>query len=192
MKKIISSSLVVTLTTILFSCQKQKDLTSPKSGTAATQTTPNILVNLPPERVPFILSEWFSVNIISDKNGGLYGSTELKKPLPGTTDDTDVKLAYVRRNVHGTGSPTDGISYSQLPVIVNTSDGHLAEMSFALSTYLFELFVKPVGIIPVFMDPNDFRDCAYRYIVISKADYAGLNIDWSDYKTVASILNFTP
>lgn len=191
MKKIITSALVVTLTTILFSCQKQKDLTEPKSATAATQTTFSKLVPLPPVKVPFTLSEWFSVTLNPDKDGGLYGSYALKNPLSGTTA-TDVKIAYVRRNSQGNGSPTDGFTYSRLPVVVNTSDGHLAEMTFDMSTYLFEIFIKPIGIIPMILDPNDFRDCNYSYIVISKVDYDGLNVDWNDYKAVSVFLDFTP
>lgn len=194
MKKIINSALVVALTTILFSCQKQKDITLATSETAASQTTLNKPAPLPPVGVPFTLSEWFSVTLNSDRDGGLYGSYQLKKPLSSSTGtiDTDVKIAYVRRIVTGSGIPSDGYSYSRLPADVITSDGQLANMSFALSTNLFEIFIRPVGIIPVLLDPDDFKDCSYRYIVISKADYDGLNVDWSDYNAVAKFLNFTP
>ena len=186
MKKIITSSLVVTLTAILFSCQKQKDIALPISGTAATQK----LMPLPPVRVPFTLSEWFSMTLIPNRDGSLYGSYELKKPLLSTAD-TEVKLAYVRRNSPGTGS-SDDFNYSRLPAMVNTSHGDLAEMTFELSTNLFEILIRSIGIIPILLDPDDFKDCAYRYIVISKADYVNLNVDWNNYKEVASVLNFIP
>jgi hypothetical protein len=191
MKKIINSAFVVALTTILFSCQKQKDFTLATSETAATQTTLNKPAPLQPVGVPFTLSEWFYVTLIPNRDGSLYGSYELKKPLYGAAD-TDIKLAYVRRKVQGTSTPTDGYSYSRLPADVVTSDGQLANMSFTLSTNLFEIFIRPVGIIPMLLDPDEFGDCTYRYIVISKADYDGLNVDWSDYKAVAGFLNFTP
>jgi len=191
MKKIISSALVVTLATILFSCQKQKDLALSTSGTASTKATFNELVPLPPDRVPFILSGWFSVTLNPDKDGGLYGSYELKNPLPGTTD-TDVRLAYVRRPSTEIGTSDGSFSYNQLPAIFTTSDGYLANMTFELSTNLFEIFIRPIDIMATILVPDDFKDCAYRYIVISKVDYDGMHIDWSNYKKVATVLNFTP
>jgi hypothetical protein len=185
MKKIITSSLVVMLTAILFSCQKQQDFTLPISGAAATQK----LSPLPSVRVPFTLSDWFSVNLTLNRDGSLWASYGLKKPLPNT-DQAEVKLAYVRRN--SPGGSLEGFSYSRLPEIVNTSNGQLAEMTFELSTNLFEIFIRPIGIIPTFLDPDEFKDCEYRYIVISKTDYDNLNIDWNNYKVVASVLNFVP
>jgi hypothetical protein len=192
MKKIITSVLVASLATILFSCQKEKDLPFPASGKAANQGNAGKIVPTPPVSVPFTLSNWFAVplsNVMG--NGDLYGNYVLNTPSTGTSDQT-VKIAYVRRSGTGIASPNDGFKYSRLPAIVNTSQGHQANMNFNLSAVLFEIFVTPIGIIPILLDPNDFKDCNYRYIIISQVDYNGLNVDWNDYKAVASFLNFTP
>lgn len=191
MKKIINDAFMVVIATILFSCQKQKDLTEQAPGTDETQTNFNDTARPWPGTVPFILSQWFSGNLNPDKDGGLTGSYLLNKPIPDV-NDSDVKLAYVRRNLPGIDLSSGGFTYYQLAVEFDTPHGHPVLMSFDLGTNLFEIFIKPVGIIGITLDPDEFKDCAYRYIVISKDDYASLNVDWSDYKAVARILNFTP
>ena len=191
MKKIINSAIMVTAATILFSCQKQKDLTAQDQETNAAQTKSNKTAQPSPEKVPFTLSEWILVDLNPDKDGGLTGTNILNSPLPGT-NDTDVKLAYVRRNVEGTGISSDAFSYYLLPADFYTSHGHPVQMSFELGTTLFEIFIIPSGSRGIQIDPYDFKDCAYRYIVISQQDYTGLHVDWSDYRAVARIFNFTP
>ena len=198
MKKIINSTMVICLTTLLFSCQKEKDLTAAARGTAANQTNANKLA-APPGKVTFTLSNWFAVplshfdfhNGTTDPNN-LYGKYILKNPLTGAAD-TDVKLAYVRTASTGAGTGnSDGFTYYQLPADVEVRDRFLVNMNFNLTASQFELTVTGIGIIAVILDPQDFMNFGYRYIVISKADYDSMNIDWSNYKAVASALNFTP
>lgn len=191
MKKIINAALMVIVATILFSCQKQKDLTEQPPGTTSDQSNFNDTGRPWPGSVPFILSQWFSGGLNPAKDGGLSASYILNKSLPAT-NDTDVRLAYVRRNVPGIDLSTGGVTYHQLAVEFDTPRGHPVLMSFDLGTNLFEIFIRPIGIIGILLDPYEFKDCAYRYIVISKEDYNALNVEWSDYSAVARVLNFTP
>jgi len=194
MKKIINAALMVTVITTLFSCQKQKDLAVQTPGTASTETNFNNIARPWPGNVVYTLSEWFSVGLNSGKDGGLSGSYVLTTPIPGPNDpdDTFVKLAYFRKKVEGIDLSTGGFHYHQLPVEFDTPRGHPVLMGFDLGESLFQIFIQPIGIIGILLDPYEFKDCAYRYIVISQEDYAALNVDWSDYRAVARILNFTP
>jgi hypothetical protein len=151
----------------------------------------NKLGTLPPVKNLFIISDWFSVPLSHAKNNSLYGRYELSNPIPGATD-TDVKLAYVRRNARESGATDDNFSYSQLPAIIHSTRGHLVSVAFELGTDLFEVFLQFAGIVPVVLDPEEFRDCRYRYIVLSRDDYNNMNIDWNDYPAVARTLGFTP
>lgn len=190
MKKIIHIAMAVTFVTLLHSCKKQDELAPPTAQTVLPSTSPVKLEPMRPLGISFTLSDWFSMLLTPARNGSLYGRYELRKPITGLTD-SDITLAYVRRNNQGTVSPNDGYHYSQLPAVVKTSAGEDADMNFELGSQLFEILISPGGSSPVMLQADDFKDCAYRYIVISKKDFERLNIDWNDYAAVALALGFT-
>ena len=192
MKKIMNAACFVIVATMLLSCQKQNDLAvESSSATAARQTNINNSPGPGPAIVPFILSQWFPGNLMLGKNGGIYGYYILNQPLPAA-NDSEIILAYVRRQSDDADQSAGGLTYHQLAMKLNTVQGYPALMSFEMSTYLFEIFINPIGLTGITLDPQEFNDCGFRYIVISKEFYSGLNIDWSDYLAVARSLNFTP
>ena len=191
MRKIINLLLVISGFTLLHSCQKQADLTPPADAQSAGQKNPVVMENVKPVKVSFVLSDWFSVPLAQTRNGSLYGRHEPEGPV-GSVTDNEVKLAYLKTTLGSNTSTKDGYRYFQLPTAVQIASGEIADIYFNLSEKLFELMINPGQSTPVMLRPEDFKDCTWRYIVLSKADFESLSIDWSNYLEVARALGFAP
>lgn len=191
MKKIIILAVVAFFATVMFSCKKE-GIPASAPGNFFKQSP--LIQPVPPIMVPFIVSDWFSLQLrpvgAGTDNNFLFGQYVLRAPLK---DNDDVKLAYVKIpgiNISPAGT-TDAYSYSykQLPTKINTTSGELHVISFTFSNTSFDLIIthSDPSVMP---DANDFARFQYRYLVIQKSLYQSLNIDWSDYETVAKTLNF--
>src|SRR5689334_4186121 len=98
MKKIFNTVLALITATILFSCQKQHELTERTAPTNATETKISTTERMNTGTIPITLSQWVTVDLQPSKDGGLYGYYVADNPLPAT-NDTNVKIAYVRRHI---------------------------------------------------------------------------------------------
>jgi hypothetical protein len=200
MKKILTSALVASLATILFSCQKE-NISAPvtdvkQAGSKSAQAVSNGFNNTvtdPPVNAPYILSSWFAVQLIpvslGQNNNYLAGQVIFNSQLP---ENDDVKLAYVKSvTIHD----VNGFAISQLPIDVKTNTGNV-HLWFDLRAYdpgstAFALYAEneDQSIMP---DPGDFKSNQYRYLVVPRTTYLTLHVDWSNYQAVANALSFTP
>jgi hypothetical protein len=197
MKKIITSALVVSLTAMLFSCQKE-NLTKPAIADKTVSTgKAGPIVKDPPVPVPYILSNWFSVQLhpvsLAQNNNYLAGEVLFPGQLP---DNYEVRFAYVRYTT-GTIGSGDGNSliYRQLPIDVQTSTGQVHLWfdlrAYDISTTAFSLYAANAN-LSIMPNPADFMFNQYRYLAITMATYQNTQVDWSNYLAVAAALGFAP
>jgi len=193
MKKIITFALVVSLATILFSCQKE-NLSKPaiaEKQTGSNKAGP--VINDPPVPIPYILSNWFPVQLLpvslGQNNNYLAGQVLFPAQLP---DNYDVKLAYVKIPASAGG---DKFSVNQLPIDVQTNTGQVHVWfdlrAYDISTTAFSLYAANVN-LSIMPNPADFMFNQYRYLAIPMATYLNTPVDWSNYLAVAAALGFIP
>ena len=196
MKKFITFSLVVLLTIILFSCKKEsltKPVTAANTVSSSVSNNGGSIVTDPPVSTPYILSNWFSMQMLpvnlGQGNNYLSGQVIFNNQLP---DNDDVKLAFIKSAAI---NDVNSFTVRQLPIDVHTNTGNV-HLWFNLRAYdsgstAFALYAENENqnIMP---DPRDFIYNHYRYLVVPKTTYLTLQVDWTNYQAVAIALNFTP
>jgi hypothetical protein len=196
MKKIITSALVVSLTAMLFSCQKE-NLTKPAIADKTVSSKSGPIVKDPPVPVPYILGNWFSVQLLpvslGQNNNYLAGQVLFPDQLP---DNYSVRLAYVRTAATTIGNGDGNIfNYHQLPIDVQTNTGQVHLWfdlrAYDISTTAFSLYAANVN-LSIMPDPRDFMFNQYRYLAVTMATYQNTQVDWSNYLAVAAALGFIP
>lgn len=184
MKKLTILSTILFSAVLILSCSKEAVRQPTVTGSSVITTDPGPAVKA--------VSKWFSpaFDVVNDRTSiylVAHQDHETNLSYDGTTH---VEFAYVKLNSHGT------ILTRRLPAILSdpNSQGNtnkISEINFGLNNYGCTVTIRNAdrNTIPSIITVNPFPDMQVRYIVISKALFSSLNINWDDYAAVATALN---
>jgi hypothetical protein len=165
------SNLVMTILVLaiaLVSCTKSEIVEPPVpqgSGVAAT--------------------DWMAIQLFDSYNDDGSFTLEGEHNLDGISalDLTGHQaLAYVRMD------NDREVSYKQLPAAVTINDVAL-ELVHKIDVFSFFITVRNADFSDRQIDATLFEKTRFRVVLVPSADYATMDIDWSNYEEVAAALN---
>lgn len=179
MKKLTSFSAIILLAVIHVSCSKSSPIIESgnvitSAGLGATQSQVKIA------------SSWFSpaFTIVNDRSS-IYLSADCEAATALNYERvTHIELGYAKLTYQGSSV------FKRLPQHLSYTASNVCEINFSLTTTkcIVTLREEPRNSVPVILS-NPFPDLRIRYIVISRALFESLSINWDDYNAVATALN---
>jgi hypothetical protein len=180
MKKSIIPSLAIVLTTILFSCSKQA-IEQPVTNVSTAKSSSWLTLNF-----DLITSTPTTKNIVF-----LQGQQAVQGFSLKSADDL-VPLAFVKYRPTGnvpTSNP-DSYGYSSLPVVLKTEREN-SDFSFEVKGGMFIVKIYNAVEANLAVDATQFQNYSFRCILVPKSTFETTKIDWSNYTSVAALLNLS-
>lgn len=183
MPKLLITSMLFLTAALFASCSKESATTG--AVPVPPQTPPSTSLS----QSVRIVSPWFSpvFSVVNDRSS-IYLNAHRVSETPLNYDRaTHVELAYVKLS-------DQGISITRrLSVVLpgtNSISNKLCEIDFGLNNAGCDVSIRNADRnSPPVITANPFPDMQVRYIVISKALFESLGIDWDDYAAVTLVLN---
>ena len=183
MKKVSIISTLFLTAALLTSCSKES------TTTGAVLLPPPTSPSSPLVQSIRIASQWFSpvFSIVNDRSSVYLKAHQVSETHMTYDRATHTELAFVKLNYQGT------FVTRRLPVMLSCSHiiaNELCEINFGIGNTGCDVTIRNADRnLPPVITTNPFPDMQIRYIVIPKALFGSLSINWDDYAAVVQALN---